>query len=136
MGDFFDTMTIVVVIIMVFIVLVIAIHASARLVQMTFGRKSGLKQKDTKPENHPEKKEEPPGIDKRCAIYKEKYLTCKPLAKRAQVCIEQENACIIKYMLLVIDPKATMSGYINNIVDEHLKKYSPEIMKLYKDKES
>ena len=37
---------------------------------------------------------------------------------------------------MVIDPKATMSGYINNIVDEHLKKYSPEIMKLYKDKES
>ena len=36
MGDFFDTMTIVVVIIMVFLVLVIAIHASARLVQMTF----------------------------------------------------------------------------------------------------
>ena len=84
----------------------------------------------------PEQKKESPGIDERCAIYKEKYLTCKPLAKRAQVCIEQENACIIKYMLMVIDPKATMSGYINNIVDEHLKKYSPEIMKLYKDKES
>jgi len=146
MGDFFDTMTIVVVIIMVFLVLVIAIHASARLVQMTFGRKSGLKQKDTaksneavknaEPVNLPEQKKESPGIDERCAIYKEKYLTCKPLAKRAQVCIEQENACIIKYMLMVIDPKATMSGYINNIVDEHLKKYSPEIMKLYKDKES
>lgn len=145
-GRLFDTMTIVVVIIMVFLVLVIAIHASARLVQMTFGRKSGLKQKDTaksneavknaEPVNLPEQKKESPGIDERCAIYKEKYLTCKPLAKRAQVCIEQENACIIKYMLMVIDPKATMSGYINNIVDEHLKKYSPEIMKLYKDKES
>ena len=134
MGDFFDTMTIVVVIIMVFLVLVIAIHASARLVQMTFGRKSGLK--NAEPVNLPEQKKESPGIDERCAIYKEKYLTCKPLAKRAQVCIEQENACIIKYMLMVIDPKATMSGYINNIVDEHLKKYSPEIMKLYKDKES
>ena len=135
MGDFFDTMTIVVVIIMVFIVLVIAIHASARLIQMTFGRKSGLKQKDTAKSNEavknaepvnlpePEQKKESPGIDERCAIYKKKYLTCKPLAKRAQVCIEQENACIIKYMLLVIDPKATMSGYINNIVDEHLKLY-------------
>lgn len=67
---------------------------------------------------------------------KKKYLTCKPLAKRAQVCIEQENACIIKYMLLVIDPKATMSGYINNIVDEHLKKYSPEIIKLYEEKKA
>ena len=71
MGDFFDTMTIVVVIIMVFIVLVIAIHASARLIQMTFGRKSGLKQKDTaksneavknaEPVNLPEQKKESPG---------------------------------------------------------------------------
>ena len=140
MGDFFDTMTIVVVIIMVFLVLVIAI------VQMTFSRKSGLKQKDTVKSNEavknaesvnlPEQKKESPGIDERCAIYKEKYLTCKPLAKRAQVCIEQENACIIKYMLLVIDPKATMSGYINNIVDEHLKKYSPEIIKLYEEKKA
>lgn len=137
MGDFFDTMTIVVVIIMVFLVLVIAIHASARLVQMTFSRKSGLKQKDTVKSNEavknaesvnlPEQKKESPGIDERCAIYKEKYLTCKPLAKRAQVCIEQENACIIKYMLLVIDPKATMSGYINNIVDEHLKNIHPRL---------
>ena len=42
MGDFFDTMTIVVVIIMVFLVLVIAIHASVRLVQMTFSSKSVL----------------------------------------------------------------------------------------------
>ncbi len=66
-----------------------------------------------------------------------KYLTCKPLAKRAQVCIEQENACIIKYMLMVIDPQSYhVRLHINNIVDEHLKKYSPEIMKLYKDKES
>ena len=105
MGDFFDTMTIVVVIIMVFIVLVIAIHASARLIQMTFGRKSGLKQKDTAKSNEAVKNAEPVN-------------------------------CIIKYMLLVIDPKATMSGYINNIVDEHLKKYSPEIIKLYEEKKA
>ena len=59
MGDFFDTMTIVVVIIMVFIVLVIAIHASARLIQMTFGRKSGLKQKDTAKSNEAVKNAEP-----------------------------------------------------------------------------
>ncbi|MCS2325976.1 DUF3408 domain-containing protein [Bacteroides fragilis] len=58
------------------------------------------------------------------------------MAKRAHVCIEQENACIIKYILPVIAPKATMSGYINNVVDEHLKKYSPEIMKLYNEKKT
>ena len=139
-------MTIVVVIIMVFIVLVIAIHASARLIQMTFGRKSGLKQKDTaksneavknaEPVNLPEQKKEPPGIDKQCAIYKEKYLTCKPLAKRAHVCIEQENVSLIKQLLLVIEPKASISGYINNIVNEHLEKCKPEIIKLYKEKKA
>lgn len=146
MGQFFDILTTVVSGTAVLLLVVTAINASARLVQMTFGRKSGLKRKDTaksnkavnnaEPANLPEQEEEPPGIDERCAIYKEKYLTCKPLAKRAHVCIEQENACIIKYMLLVIDPKATMSGYINNVVDEHLKKYSPEIIKLYNEKKA
>ena len=103
---------------------------------MTIGKKSGLNRKDTKPENHPEKKEEPPGIDKQCAIYKEKYLTCKPLAKRAHVCIEQENVSLIKQLLLVIEPKASISGYINNIVNEHLEKCKPEIIKLYKEKKA
>ena len=40
------------------------------------------------------------------------------------------------FLKLFTYSRNTMSGYINNIVDEHLKKYSPEIMKLYKDKES
>ena len=146
MGQFFDILTTVFSGTAVLFLVVTAISASAGLVRMTFGRKTGLKRKDTAKSNNavnnaeqanlPEQKEEPPGIDGRCAIYKEKYLTCKPLAKRAHVCIEQENAYIIKYMLLVIDPKATMSGYINNIVEEHLKKYSPEIIKLYKEKKA
>jgi len=146
MGQFFDILTTVVSGTAVFLLVVTAINVSARLVRMTFGRKSGLKRKaaaqsdkaanNAEPANLPGQKEELPGIDERCAIYKEKYLTCKPLAKRAHVCIEQENACIIKYILLGIDPKATMSGYINNIVDEHLKKYSPEIMKLYNEKKA
>ena len=96
MEQSFDILTTVVSGTAVFLLVVTAIHASARLLQMTFGKKSGLNRKDTKPENHPEKKEEPPGIDKQCAIYKEKYLTCKPLAKRAHVCIEQENVSLIK----------------------------------------
>ena len=96
MEQSFDLLTTVVSGTAVFLLVVTAIHASARLLQMTFGKKSGLNRKDTKPENHPEKKEEPPGIDKQCAIYKEKYLTCKPLAKRAHVCIEQENVSLIK----------------------------------------
>lgn len=146
MEQFFDILTTVVSGTAVFLLVVTAIHASARLLQMTFGRKSGLNRKDTaksnkavkntEPANLPEKKEEPPGIDKRCAIYKEKYLTCKPLAKRAHVYIEQENARIIKFMLWTIDPNATMSGYINNIVKEHLEKCKPEIIKLYKEKKA
>ena len=69
MGDFFDTMTIVVVIIMVFIVLVIAIHASARLIQMTFGRKSGLKQKDTAKSNEAVKNAEPVNLPEQNQIH-------------------------------------------------------------------
>ena len=136
MEQSFDILTTVVSGTAVFLLVVTAIHASARLLQMTFGKKSGLNRKDTKPENHPEKKEEPPGIDKQCAIYKERYLTCKPLAKRAHVCIEQENVSLIKQLLLVIEPKASISGYINNIVNEHLEKCKPEIIKLYKEKKA
>jgi len=146
MEQSFDILTTVVSGTGVFLLVVTAIHASARLLQMTFGKKNGLNRKDTaksnkavkntKPANLPEKKEEHPGIDKQCAIYKEKYLTCKPLAKRAHVCIEQENVSLIKQLLLVIEPKASISGYINNIVNEHLEKCKPEIIKLYKEKKA
>jgi len=144
MEQSFDILTTVVSGTAVLLLVVTAIHASARLLQMTFGKKSGLNRKDTaqsnkavkntEPTNRPKKKEEPPGIDKRCAIYKEKYLACKPLAKRAHVYIEQENVSLIKQLLLVIEPKASISGYINNIVKEHLEKCKPEIIKLYKEK--
>ena len=97
--------------------------------------KSNKAVKNTEPANLPEKGRAP-GIDKQCAIYKEKYLTCKPLAKRAHVCIEQENVSLIKQLLLVIEPKASISGYINNIVNEHLEKCKPEIIKLYKEKKA
>ena len=32
--------------------------------------------------------------------------------------------------------KASISGYINNIVNEHLEKCKPEIIKLYKEKKA
>ncbi|MCM1107913.1 MAG: DUF3408 domain-containing protein [Clostridium sp.] len=146
MEQSFDILTTVVSGTAVLLLVVTAIHASARLLQMTFGKKSGLSRKDTAKSNKavkntetaklPEKKEEPPGIDKRCAIYKEKYLTCKPLAKRAHVYIEQENVNLIKQLLWVIEPNASISGYINNIVKGHLEKCKPEIMKLYKEKKA
>lgn len=146
MEQSFDILTTVVSGTAVLLLVVTAIHASARLLQMTFGKKSGLSRKDTVKSNKavkntetaklPEKKEEPPGIDKRCAIYKEKYFTCKPLAKRAHVYIEQENVNLIKQLLWVIEPNASISGYINNIVKGHLEKCKPEIMKLYKEKKA
>ena len=54
MEQSFDILTTVVSGTAVFLLVVTAIHASARLLQMTFGKKSGLNRKDTKPENHPD----------------------------------------------------------------------------------
>lgn len=72
MGQFFDILTTVVSGTAVFLLAVTAIHASARLVQMTFGRKSGLRRKDTaksnkavkntEPANLPEKKKNRPAL--------------------------------------------------------------------------
>lgn len=144
MEQIFNILTIAVISIGVVLLIVTAIHSSVRLVQMTIGRKSGLNKKDTaqsnavkknpKSENQPETKKKSPDLDRSCAVYKEKYLRCKPLEKRARVCIEQENVSLIKQLLLVIEPKASISGYINNIVEEHLEKCKPEIIKLYKEK--
>src|SRR5699024_10290914 len=112
-----------------------AIHCSVKLVQMTTGRKSGLNKEDTAQsnvakknsisENQPETKKKSPGLDELCAIYKKRYLTCKPLSKRARVDIERENLDLIRQLLLVIEPKASMCGYINSIVKDHLEKYKP-----------
>lgn len=144
MEQFFNIMTIVVTTIMVFLLIVIAIHSSVRLVQMTVGRKSGLNKQDTAQsnvtkknsisENQLETRKNSPDLDELCAIYKKKYLTCKPLSKRARVDIEQENLNLIRQLLFVIEPKASMCGYINSIVKEHLEKCKPEIIKLYKEK--
>ena len=146
MGHFFDIMTIVVTIIVVFLLIITAMHSSVRLVQMTIGKKSGLNKKDIAQSNvaekNPasekrfEKKEDSPALDKLCAIYKEKYLIRKPLEKRTQVYIEQKNVDLIKQLLLIIEPKASISGYINSIVKDHLEKCRPEIIKLYKEKQS
>lgn len=146
MGHFFDIMTIVVTIIVVFLLIITTIHSSVRLVQITIGRKSGLNKKDTDQssvapknfvsENQLETKKKSPDLDELCAIYKKKFLTLKPLEKRTQVYIEQKNVDLIKQLLLIIEPKASISGYIDSIVKEHLEKCKPEIIKLYKEKQS
>ena len=146
MGHFFDIMTIVVTIIVVFLLIITTIHSSVRLVQMIIDRKSDLNKKDITQssaagknavsEKQSETKEKSPDMDELCAIYKKKFLTLKPLEKRTQVYIEQKNVDLIKQLLLIIEPKASISGYIDSIVKEHLEKCKPEIIKLYKEKQS
>lgn len=144
MEQIFNILTIAVIGIGVALLIITAIHSSVRLVQMTIGRKSGLNKQDTAQsnvtkknsisENQLETRKNSPDLDELCAIYKKKYLTCKPLSKRARVDIEQENLNLIRQLLFVIEPKASMCGYINSIVKEHLEKCKPEIIKLYKEK--
>ena len=144
MGQFFDIMTIAVTIIVVFLLIITAIHSSVRLVQITIGRKSGLNKKDTDQssvapknfvsENQLDTKKKSPDLDELCAIYKKKFLTRKPLSKRARVDIEQENLDLIRQLLFIIEPKASICGYINSIVKDHLEKCKPEIRKLYNEK--
>ena len=146
MEQFFDILTIVIVVIIVFLLTAIAIHTSVKLVRTAIGKRSVLDKKDSAQSNgagkdaasgnHTEVKEKLSAIDERCAVYKEKHLVCKPLARRAHVCIEKKNVNLIKQLLGVIEPKASISGYINNIVEEHLEKCKPEIIKLYKEKRS
>ncbi len=144
MEQIFNILTIAVISTGVVLLIITAIHCSVKLVRMTIGRKSGLHKKDTDQSNvaekdsasekRLEKKEDSPALNKLCTIYKEKYLTHKPLEKRGQVYIEQENINLIKQILFVLAPKASVSGYINNVVNEHLEKCKPEIVKLYKEK--
>ncbi len=144
MEQIFNILTIAVISTGVVLLIITAIHCSVKLVRMTIGRKSGLHKKDTDQSNvaekdsasekRLEKKEDSPALNKLCTIYKEKYLTRKPLEKRGQVYIEQENINLIKQILFVLAPKASVSGYINNVVNEHLEKCKPEIVKLYKEK--
>ena len=124
MGQFFDIMTIAVTIIVVFLLIITAIHTD----------QSSVAPKNFVSENQLETKKKSPDLDELCAIYKKKFLTRKPLSKRARVDIEQENLDLIRQLLFIIEPKASICGYINSIVKDHLEKCKPEIRKLYNEK--
>lgn len=144
MGQIFDILTIAVIVAGVVLLVTVAIHSAVILVKMTINRKSPKKEvvrtgtTGSKPldQKHPKWGKEVSDMDALCMIYKKKYLNCKPLSKRARVHIELDNLNLIKQLLVVIEPKASISGYINNIVSEHLEKCKPEIIKLYKEKRS
>lgn len=67
------------------------------------------------------------------SIYTATYLDCKPVGSRAQVYISKENHALIRRFLSVVAPEVSISGYVNKVVDEHLKNYRDEISKLHSD---
>ena len=73
----------------------------------------------------PRKKREESGI------YKEKYLVNIPASNRSHVYINREVADCIKRFLPVIAPDMSMSGYISNILVEHIRQHWEEINGLY-----
>ena len=73
------------------------------------------------------------GIDSKCSLYRKRFLRCKRTPNRSRVYIEKENLELIRSLLPIIDPKATISGFVSNIVADHLDRYKPEIIKMYND---
>lgn len=74
------------------------------------------------------------GIDSKCSFYRKRFLKCKRIPNRSRVYIDKEDLDLIKILLPIIDPKATISGFVSNIVADHLDKYKPEIIKMYNDR--
>ena len=73
------------------------------------------------------------GIDSKCSFYRKRFLKCKSTLNRSHVYIDRENLDLIRSLLPIIDPKATISGFVSNIVADHLDRYKPEIIKMYND---
>lgn len=76
------------------------------------------------------------GIDSKCSFYRKRFLKCKSTPNRSHVYIDRENLDLIRSLLPIIDPKATISGFVSNIVADHLDRYKPEIIKMYNDERS
>ena len=76
------------------------------------------------------------GIDSKCNFYRMRFLKCKSTPNRSHVYIDRENLDLIRSLLPIIDPKATISGFVSNIVADHLDRYKPEIIKMYNDERS
>ncbi len=63
--------------------------------------------------------------------YKERYLVNIPSSNRSHVYINREVADCIKRVLPVIAPDMSVSGYISNILVDHLQVHWDEINELY-----
>lgn len=67
------------------------------------------------------------------SLYAATYLDCKPVGSRAQVYISKENHALIRRFLAVVAPNVPISGYVNKVVEEHLRNYRDEISQLHSD---
>ena len=67
------------------------------------------------------------------SLYTATYLDCKPVGSRAQVYISKENHTLIRRFLSVVAPNVPISGYVNKVVEEHLRNYRDEISQLHSD---
>lgn len=65
--------------------------------------------------------------------YVDKYLTCHPTSNRIQVYVNRSDIEWIKRVFPIIAPKATVSGFVSNIIADHLKKHEKEIMEMYNE---
>lgn len=63
--------------------------------------------------------------------YRDKYLVNIPASNRSHVYINREVAECIKRILPVIAPDMSISGYISNILVDHIQQHWEEINELY-----
>lgn len=63
--------------------------------------------------------------------YRERYLVNIPASNRSHVYINREVSECIKRFLPVIAPNMSISGYISNILVEHIQQHWEEINELY-----
>ena len=70
------------------------------------------------------------------ADYIDKFLICHPVSNRIQVYVTRSLIERIRRVLPVIAPKATVAGFISNIVADHLQKHEKEIMEMYNENAS
>ena len=63
--------------------------------------------------------------------YRDRYLFNIPASNRSHVYINREVAECIKRFLPVIAPNMSISGYISNILVEHIRQHWEEINELY-----
>ena len=95
---------------------------------------SYAKKEITTSETYAESISKDTGIDSKCSFYRKRFLVCKRASNRSHIYIDRECATLIKKVLPIIAPDASISGFVSNIVADHLEKHKQEIIKMYNDK--